>query len=80
MFRFTIRDVLWLTAMVAVIVTWQIQHANNTRRAKRQQIEWSIQKRELEGQVNAYKEQVVALSQQLKLLLPPDDPSKENDL
>ena len=26
MFRFTIRDVLWLTALVAVLVEWAIDH------------------------------------------------------
>ena len=32
MFRFTIRDVLWLTVVVAVLVAWWIDHRENERR------------------------------------------------
>jgi hypothetical protein len=31
MFRFTIRDVLWLTALVAVSIGWWLDHPNNVR-------------------------------------------------
>ena len=32
MFRFTIRDVLWLTALVALVVTWRLDRAEGLKR------------------------------------------------
>lgn len=47
MFRFTIRDVLWLTVVVAIFCTWHIER----REARRQQLEdranLSAQEREI---------------------------------
>jgi hypothetical protein len=32
MFRFTIRDVLWLTVVVALVVGWWLEHRSQTAR------------------------------------------------
>jgi hypothetical protein len=51
MFRFTIRNVLWLTSLVAMGVVWLVDHARQNRRlmlerdanveaAARVQVEW----------------------------------------
>jgi hypothetical protein len=34
MFRFTIRDVLWLTIVVSLAVVWSVDRVNATRRSK----------------------------------------------
>ena len=78
MFRFTIRDVLWLMVVVAVVVTWQLQHANDTRIMEKQRLVWASQRRELEGQLTANREQVTALTQHLKQYLPPESASTDN--
>ena len=33
MFRFTIRDVLWLTVLVAIVVAWWIDHSRKDHKA-----------------------------------------------
>jgi hypothetical protein len=35
MFRFSIRDVLWLTALAAVLVAWWIQYRSDTEARQR---------------------------------------------
>jgi hypothetical protein len=45
MFRFTIRDVLWLTALVALGVGWWLDHASSRAQLKASQAEamkWRI--------------------------------------
>jgi len=44
MFRFTIRDVLWLTAVVALLVAWWIDHrtlAPDAKAFRKQQVIYS---------------------------------------
>ena len=58
MFRFTIRDVLWLTVVVAVLVAWAIDHAKN-------RIDW-VGVREQQRAYVAAKEEVRAAQMRAK--------------
>jgi hypothetical protein len=40
MFRFTIRDVLWLTVLVGLALGWWIDHANSRHKAVERDSEW----------------------------------------
>jgi hypothetical protein len=42
MFRFTIRDMLWLTVVAAVLVTWWLDHRSQT--AKVQALDKEVQR------------------------------------
>ena len=50
MFRFSIRDVLWLTALVAVLVAWWLDHTKT-------RIDWA-RVRDIEQKLLAAKQQV----------------------
>jgi len=40
MFRFTIRDVLWLTVLAAVLIAWWIDHSKQAATIKRLSGPW----------------------------------------
>jgi len=67
MFRFTIRDVLWLTALAALAVSWWLDHRITTERARKAQFDANTTKRETKGRIDALEEQVMALTQHLRL-------------
>ncbi len=53
MFRFTIRDVLWLTVVVGAITGWCVEHS-----ALRQQAEqWEAERERLSNQVSVLERQ-----------------------
>jgi IS5 family transposase len=69
MFRFTIRDVLWLTVVVAVLACWLVEHRaalSQAEQAAKRQAENAESQRKLRGQVDAYKQSAAALAQHLK--------------
>jgi hypothetical protein len=65
MFRFTIRDVLWLMTLIAVVITWQLDRAWIWREAARDReivnrfkkmdidLEWALEAAERAVRVNA---------------------------
>ena len=59
MFRFTIRDVLWLTAVVALAVGWFVEHRATERR-------FATQEARLAAQETAHKKDIAALNTALK--------------
>ena len=64
-FRFTIRDLLWLTALVAVLAAWWIENADIKRERamlKQQQAELTEQKADLTEKtddLNALREAMI---------------------
>ena len=59
MFHFTIRDLLWLTALVAVLAAWSIDHAKT-------RIDWQLV-RENERQLELAKKEVFWSQQRVKM-------------
>jgi len=59
MFRFTIRDVLWLTVVVALAVGWFVEHRATERR-------FAAQEAKLAAQGAAHKREMAALNTALK--------------
>lgn len=58
MFRFTIRDVLWLTTLVAVLGAWWVDHLTIRRERDRSRLVFSILTTHLE--MLGYKVKVVS--------------------
>jgi len=53
MLRFSIRDVLWFTVVVAIVVAWRIEHRSDVQRADNERMVHAIQAREIEGTMRA---------------------------
>ena len=51
MFRFTIRDVLWLTVVVALAVRWWVDHEHLTFRCRISPHQEDFERRRFEGMV-----------------------------
>jgi hypothetical protein len=68
MFCFTIRDMLWLTALVAMGSSWWLDHSRQTSRQLEAARIHQHDVREFRGQIDALKEQNMALSQHLRAL------------
>jgi len=49
MFRFTIRDVLWLTALAAVLLAWWVDHRRADRRERIARDNWLTYTNFVEG-------------------------------
>jgi hypothetical protein len=57
--RFTIRDLLWLTVVVALAVGWWLDHHNQSERyATLEQSATAVKSRELQGKYQALTEQL----------------------
>jgi hypothetical protein len=66
MFRFTIRDVLWLTAVVALGVGWWADHARQMSRQREAAKIHNQDLRQFLGELTALKEQNASLEMQLR--------------
>ena len=59
MFWFTIRDVLWLTALVAMGTGWWIHYLENARRVKRLESDFDLRVEHLESRTEPFKRELV---------------------
>lgn len=66
MFRFTTRDLLWLTVVVAMGLGWWIHHARQMARQKESARIHHADIRQLLGEIAALKESNAALELQLR--------------
>lgn len=84
MLQFTIRDVLWLTVVGAIVVAWRIAHRSDVQMTDKERMVHAIQALETEGTIRALQEDYVALQRQLDAIrfIPRDgatDVSAKND-
>jgi hypothetical protein len=61
MFRFTIRDVLWLTLVIALCVAWFSDHASEQARRVESATIYDRDMRMLRTEINALKENISIL-------------------
>ena len=69
MFRFTIRDLIWLTALAALAVSWTLDHRSAAARAKKEHLAAKVQQREMQSSIHAWQEKFIAVEQQLRAKL-----------
>jgi hypothetical protein len=64
--QFTIRDLMWLTVVASLAVSWTLDHRIASARAGKARLDVAKERRFAQGRIAALEEQVKALCQQFR--------------